>query len=152
MPGHNPVSPSSSGFDLQLSLAALTVNSPFETSFVPGYPNGTLPHSPQPCPCKSPIKVLSLLPQTVAPVFCVNAQMEVMPASKQAICSPEVTHVLSDMLSINLTISDIAPVVAKSQSLLPRQLMPSAEVRRGVSRRERMVLGCMMTDMIGCGR
>ena len=77
--------------------------------------------------------------------------MEVMPASKQAICSPEVTHVLSDMLSINVTISDMASVVAKLQSLLPRQLMPSAEVRRVVSRRERMVLGCVMIEMIGSG-
>ena len=77
--------------------------------------------------------------------------MEVMPASKQAICSPEFTHELSDMLSINFTISDMAPVVAKSQSLLPRQLMPSAEVRRGVSRREMMVLGCIMIEMIGRG-
>ena len=78
--------------------------------------------------------------------------MEVMPASKQAICSPDVTHVLSDMLSINLTISDMAPVVAKSQSLLPRQLIPSAEARRGVRRREMIVLGCIVIEMVVCGR
>lgn len=58
---------------------------------------------------------------------------------------------LSDMLSINLTISDMAPVVAKSQSLLPRQLIPSAEARRGVRRRERMVLGCIVIKMVEYG-